>query len=126
MNGEKAGNSRHWILDVISPMTIHLVGLVAIYLFTLVFKTRSNLLRKVMAISLFNIVIFLGFLKTSTDENLYRVLRTQRTPSIKDIQVGLDRLELTLDEETVSELENKLTGKTSSYFLKGNIASRRS
>lgn len=121
MAAEKPEVGNPWSLDMISPLTVHLAGLTFIYLLTLLFKVRSGFLRKVLAISLFNGIIYLGYLKTSTDKNLYRVLRTERTPSIKDIQVGLDRLELSVDEETVAEMENKLTGKTSSYFLKGSI-----
>jgi hypothetical protein len=119
MTTEKPAQGRHWLLEVLSPLTLHLTGIILIYLFTLVVRLRSAFLRKVIALALFNSIIFFGYLKTSSDPNLFRVLHTARTPSIKDIQMGLDRLELTMDEDTVAEMENKLTGKASSYYLKG-------
>lgn len=116
---------QYWrsFLEAVSPMTLHLAGLAFIYLTTLVVKIKAGLLRKVVALVLFNAILAVGFYKTSGDQNLFRVLRTARNPSIADIQVGLDRLEMTMDEETVAEMEEKLTGKTSSYFLKGRLLS---
>lgn len=126
MENKNHESSLLWILELVSPLTVHLFVLTLIYVLTIGIRVRSGQLRRASGILLVNLIVMLGYFKTRTDENLYRVLRTDRTPSIRDIQIGLDRLESTLDEDAVADLENKLTGKTSSYYLKGKFSSRRS
>lgn len=106
-------------LVAVSPLSLHLVGLGLVVITTSRVKVDSALKRGMLGLILCIGIITLGYFKTSTGENLFRKLKVSRSPTVKDIQQGLDRVEQFLDEDTVAEMEEKLTGKVSSYYLKG-------
>ena len=100
-------------------MALHIIG-VAIVMFTVV-PARRFLKRSKYPLSLAILLLigYYGWVTTSADDNLYRLLKISRRHSVKDIQNGLDRLENSMDEETIADLERKLTGNTSAYYFKG-------
>lgn len=111
----------NWTGALLSPLAFHLTGLALIGIITSKVRIKNNKLRALISLTIFTFIAILAFLKTSRDQNLFRLLRSKRNPTVRDIQHGLDRLESLFDEETVAEWEEKLTGKSAAYFLKGII-----
>lgn len=110
---------QQWTAGVASPLSLHMAILCLIAIGTSKVRLRNSGMRKALGLGLFIMVLTIGYLKTSTEDNLYRKLKISRSPTMLDIQQGLDRIEKIVDEDTVAEMEQKLTGKTSAYYLKG-------
>lgn len=105
----------------LSPLALHFLALAAVFALASVCRAKSRGVRLALGLLLFAGILTAGFLKTSSDENLFRLLRLGRRHSVKDIQVGLDRLEDQLDEDAVLEMEASLTGNSAAYYFKGRL-----
>ena len=105
----------------LTPLALHFLALAGVFALASAFRAKSRTVRLALALLLFAGLLGAGLLKTSSDENLFRLLRVDRGASVRDIQAGLDRLEASLEEDAVLELEASLTGNSSAYYFKGRL-----
>ena len=105
----------------LSPLGLHLLALASVFALSSLFRAKPRAVRLTVGLGFFAAILAAGFWKTSCDENVFRLLKIDRRHSVRDIQVGLDRLEDSLDEEAVLEMESSLTGNSSAYYFKGSF-----
>lgn len=104
-----------------SPLGLHLLALGALFALARLFRAKSVALRLAASLLFFGAILSAGSFKVGSDENIFRLLRVSRKPAARDIQAGLDRLEGQIDDDTILEMENALTGSAAAYHFRGSL-----
>src|SRR3990167_1133761 len=111
------------LLQVVEPVLLHILGLIVILLIQQVVKlSKPRVLSFLLAVTCSFLIVWLGYVKTSGDPNMFKLLKVQRYPTSLEVQRGLDRLEdmNLLDSESIVEIEAKLAGNASLFFWKSS------
>lgn len=115
-----------WVSDLLplaDPIVLLVLGLVVVLLLQNTVRLRKpRVISLICALVISGFVLWVGFVRTSSDQNYFKLLRlrNQRYPTPESVLIELDRLEDmgTLDQYTMDEIEQKLAGNTSFYFWK--------
>lgn len=105
--------------EALDPVALHLACAAGVYLVSASCRLSGRVRLVISSIVLIGIVS-IGYTKTSTDTNIMRLLGIDRNFTPDQVYSSLDKLENSLDEDTLMDIEKKLTGKASQYYFKAN------
>lgn len=113
------------LLALADPIVLHVIGLGIVLLLQNTVRLRKPLaLSLVCACTLAALIFSVGFVRTSSDPNYFKLLKLRNTryPTPQTVLTQVDRLEEMgiLDQYAIEEVEQKLAGNTSSYFWKSS------